>query len=59
MALGRAAAPWLLGLLWRPEGGYDTGLWLMLGASLVGVAALMGAQGLARRRRPADPPAAT
>jgi MFS family permease len=48
MALGRAAAPWLLGLLWSPSGGYASGLWLMLGASLVGVAALAGAQRLAR-----------
>ena len=48
MALGRAAAPWLLGLLWSPSGGYASGLWLMLGLSLVGVAALAGAQQLAR-----------
>jgi MFS family permease len=48
MALGRAGAPWLLGLLWSPAGGYVSGLWLMLGLSLVGVAALMAAQRLAR-----------
>lgn len=48
MALGRAAAPWLLGLLWRPSGGYAVGLWLMLGLSLIGVAALIRAQQLAR-----------
>lgn len=48
MALGRAAAPWLLGLLWSPSGGYASGLWLMLGLSLVGVAALARAQQLAR-----------
>jgi len=48
MALGRAAAPWLLGLLWSPSGGYASGLWLMLGLSLVGVAALVRAQQLAR-----------
>lgn len=51
MALGRAAAPWLLGLLWSPSGGYASGLWLMLGLSLVGVAALARAQQLARQRR--------
>jgi len=50
MALGRAAAPWLLGLLWSPSGGYASGLWLMLGLSLVGVAALVRAQQLARPR---------
>lgn len=50
MALGRAAAPWLLGLLWSPSGGYASGLWLMLGLSLVGVAALAGAQRLAQPR---------
>jgi len=55
MALGRAATPWLLGLLWHPAGGYDAGLWLMLGLSLVGMAALARAQQLARQRRPAGP----
>ena len=49
MALGRAATPWLLGLLWSPAGGYASGLWLMLGLSLVGVAALVLAQQLAAR----------
>lgn len=49
MALGRAATPWLLGLLWSPAGGYATGLWLMLGLSLVGVAALVAAQRRAAR----------
>lgn len=58
MALGRAAAPWLLGLLWSPSGGYASGLWLMLGLSLVGVAALTGAQRLARQRRAVGPQAA-
>jgi len=52
MALGRAAAPWLLGLLWRPSGGYAVGLWLMLGLSLIGVAALVRAQQLARPQHP-------
>jgi MFS family permease len=44
MALARAAAPWLMGLLWTAEGGYTLGLWLMFAASLVGVAALWSAQ---------------
>jgi len=44
MALARAAAPWLMGLLWSPEMGYTVGLWLMFGVSLIGVAALWLAQ---------------
>jgi MFS family permease len=44
MALARAAAPWLMGLMWSAEVGYTSGLWLMLGASVVGVAALWTAQ---------------
>ena len=44
MALARAAAPWLMGLLWSVEAGYTHGLWLMLAASVVGVAALWFAQ---------------
>jgi MFS family permease len=44
MALARAAAPWLMGLLWSPEIGYGVGLWLMFGVSLVGVTALWLAQ---------------
>lgn len=52
MALGRAAAPWLLGLLWTPAGAYTRGLWLLLGLSLLGVLALVLAQRLARPRRP-------
>lgn len=45
-ALGRAAAPWLLGALWTPAAGYTWGLWVLLGASLVAMAALFGAQRL-------------
>ena len=44
MALARAAAPWLMGLLWTAEAGYTLGLWLMLAVSVVGVAALWSAQ---------------
>ena len=48
MALGRAATPWLLGLMWTPEGAYTSGLILMLGLSVLGVFALALAQRLAR-----------
>ena len=47
MALGRAAAPWLLGLMWTPAAAYSSGLWLMLGLSVLGVLALVLAQRLA------------
>jgi hypothetical protein len=46
MALARAAAPWLMGLLWSAEAGYVVGLWCLLSASVVGVAALWLAQRL-------------
>lgn len=48
MALGRAAMPWLLGLMWTPEYAYTSGLVLMLGISVLGVCALTLAQRLAR-----------
>lgn len=51
MALARAAAPLLLGVLWHPQSGYRTGLWLLLGLSLLGIAALVQAQRLAGRSR--------
>jgi cyanate permease len=44
MALARAAAPLLMGLLWSAEAGYTVGLWVMLAASVVGVASLWLAQ---------------
>ena len=44
LALARAGAPLLLGLLWSREAGYAAGLWLLLLASLVAVAALWQAQ---------------
>lgn len=55
MALARAAAPLLLGLLWSPGTGYTTGLWLLLALSVTGVLALAQAQrlALAARHRPA------
>lgn len=49
MALARAAAPLLLGLLWSPAGGYASGLWLLLGLSVLGMLALVQAQRLACR----------
>jgi len=44
LALSRAAAPWVLGVMWSPEVGYSHGLWLLLGLSAVAVVALIGAQ---------------
>ena len=44
LALARASAPLMVGLLWTPVGGYTQALWLLLGMSLVGVIALMLAQ---------------
>jgi MFS family permease len=44
MALARAAAPALLGWMWSPQSGYRDGLWLLLGLSVAGVAALVLAQ---------------
>jgi MFS family permease len=44
IALARAAAPLALGLLWSPDGGYRLGLWCLLAASVLGVAALWSAQ---------------
>lgn len=49
-ALARALAPWLLGLLWQPAGGYGLGLWVLLAISLGAVAALWLAQAHALRR---------
>lgn len=44
LALGRAMAPWALGLMWQPEVGYTHGLrWLLL-AGVLGVACLWWAQ---------------
>ncbi len=51
IALARAAAPWLVGLLWSPTAGYRWGLWWMLTASLAGLAALWTAQTHALRTR--------
>ncbi|ABD68219.1 major facilitator superfamily MFS_1 [Rhodoferax ferrireducens T118] len=51
LALARAAAPLLLGLLWTAQAGYTHGLWLLLALSVLGVGALMLAQQLALRSR--------
>lgn len=44
LALARAGAPLLLGLLWSPNSGYATGLWLLLLASSLAVLSLWLAQ---------------
>ena len=44
IALARAAAPLILGLLWSAEHGYSLALWWLLAASLMGTAALWAAQ---------------
>ncbi len=43
-ALARAAAPFALGVLWSPGGGYAVGLWLLLACSALAVISLWGAQ---------------
>lgn len=47
LALARAGAPILLGLLWTPQAGYSHGLWLLLIFGLASVGALMLAQRVA------------
>jgi hypothetical protein len=49
IALARAAAPLILGLLWSPQHGYTLALWWLLSASLLGTAALWAAQHYARK----------
>lgn len=49
IALARAAAPWALGLLWSPEGGYAVGLRWVLLCGLLSVVALWLAQARALR----------
>jgi len=44
LALARAAAPLLLGLMWRPQMGYRNGLALMLVLCIIAMAALWQAQ---------------
>ena len=47
-ALARASAPWLMGLLWSPEGGYTVGLWGLVVTGLAATLALWAAQRVAR-----------
>ena len=49
LALARAAAPLLLGVLWSAQAGYTQGLWMLLGFSVIGTAALVLAQRLSLR----------
>ena len=51
LALSRASAPLIMGLLWSAEAGYSLGLTVLLLACLVGVAALWWAQARALRQR--------
>jgi len=51
IALARATAPLILGLLWSPENGYALALWWLLAASLMGTAALWAAQRSALKTR--------
>ena len=44
LALTRAAAPLVMGLLWQPGVGYQYGLWLLLVMSVVAIAMLLLAQ---------------
>ena len=44
IAIARAVAPLLLGVMWSREAGYAWGLWLLLAMSVIAVAALVLAQ---------------
>ena len=44
LAMGRAVAPWALGLMWTPEEGYTQGLRCLLLIGVIGVACLWWAQ---------------
>ena len=48
-ALARAAAPWLMGLLWSTQWGYRWGLLCMCGLGVVAVACMWMAQQTAPR----------
>jgi len=54
IALARAAAPWALGLLWSPDGGYAVGLRWVLLCGLLSVVALWLAQARALRLHKVD-----
>ena len=55
LAIGRAAAPWALGLMWTPEVGYTHGLRWLLAAGVLGVACLWLAQISAHKNTHEDP----
>lgn len=55
LALARAGSPFLLGLWWSPVQGYAAGLWVLWGASVVGIAALWAAQARALRGQRVGP----
>jgi hypothetical protein len=59
LALSRAAAPLMLGLLWQPDVGYRYGLWVLLALGLISVCALAAAQRLALGPKPGVPKAST
>lgn len=50
IALARASAPLMLGLLWSPATGYSKGISVLIALSVVGVVALACAQKIASRR---------
>jgi len=47
-ALARATSPWLMGLLWSPQGGYTVGLWGLVATSLAAALSLWAAQRVAQ-----------
>lgn len=47
LALARAGAPLMMGLMWNTQSGYSRGLWILLMFALLGVGALVLAQRLA------------
>lgn len=55
MALARATAPWLMGVLWSAEHGYRWGLGVMTALGLVAILSLWWAQGHALRHSSARP----
>jgi hypothetical protein len=49
MAVARAAAPLLRGLMWSTSDGYSYGVWMLLIVSVIGVGALWSAQNNAQK----------
>jgi MFS family permease len=50
IALARASAPLMLGLLWSPDLGYKNGLWMLISLGAMGVMALIYAQKISKNR---------